>query len=74
MASPEASVESGKEMLLVEQCLQKNHKSYAAWHQRQWLVEQGHVDKGKDLKAVERYGTSVSHLWQTGDDDLKAVL
>lgn len=54
MAGPEGAAEAAKEMQLVEQCLQKNHKSYAAWHQRQWLVEQGHVNKVQDLKAVER--------------------
>eukprot|EP00892_Ulva_mutabilis_P003093 jgi/Ulvmu1/12785/UM097_0012.1 len=70
MASPQGPAETAKQMQLVEQCLQKNHKSYSAWHQRQWLVEQGHVDKAQDLKAVERHLDQVNgdpknfHAWK----------
>lgn len=63
MATPEGGEATAKEMQLVEQCLQKNHKSYATWRQRQWLVEQGHVDKAKDLKVVERCAASVIQVW-----------
>jgi Protein prenyltransferase alpha subunit repeat len=49
------------ELQLVEQCLQKNHKSYSAWHHRQWIVEHGTIDLDKELEVAEK---CVPRFWK----------
>ena len=37
-------------------CLLENPKSYAAWHQRKWVVLKGYADVGAELRLVARCG------------------
>ena len=43
-----------RELDLTEKAVRKNPKSYAAWHHRRWVVEQGLCPVDKELDLVDR--------------------
>ena len=50
-----------EELALTERCLQKNPKSYAAWHQRRWLVGLGVVPSlERELALVTKCARSAA--------------
>ena len=44
----------GAELRLTEAALRKNPKSYAAWHQRRWLVQLGVAPLQGELALVTK--------------------
>ena len=42
------------ELKLTESALRKNPKSYATWHHRKWLVDQGLVPLDKELQLLTK--------------------
>lgn len=58
---------SHQELQLVGKCLEKNHKSYSAWHHRQWVLQHGHVDLDSELAAVDKcvpFGGYLTAMWR----------
>lgn len=40
------------ELALIERALQKNPKSYSAWHHRRWIVAKGFCSLERELQLV----------------------
>lgn len=47
-----------QELQLVGKCLEKNHKSYSAWHHRQWVLRHSQINLDTELASVEKYALS----------------
>jgi geranylgeranyl transferase type-2 subunit alpha len=54
--SPEKKAEyCARELKLVEQSFSANPKSYGAWHQRQWVIDQGVSDIAQELSLCDHF-------------------
>ena len=48
------------ELALTKKCLAEHPKSYAAWHQRRWVVSKGLSDMNGELASVEECAACIT--------------